>query len=175
MNLPKELLESIVEQVSKEFSKTTRIKKEQEKDWRLRNTRYLLVNYRKLQSHCKASLEEIKLHDDILKDIRVNSVAEYKAKTIKMMDYVDMMLKSYESYCKEGGQATNRRWSVFKRKYLDSGDLPTNSTLANQHGVDERTIRRDESKAIEEFSVYLFGISHLTDLIDENEMSELCP
>lgn len=175
MNLPKEILELIVEEVSKEFSKTNKLKKEQEKDWRLRNTRYLLVNYRKLQSHCKASLEELKLHDDVLKDIRVNSVAEYKAKTIKMMDYVDMMLKSYESYCKGAGQATNRRWSVFKRKYLDSGELPTNSTLAKQHGVDERTIRRDDGKAIEEFSVYLFGISHLTDLIDENEMSEMCP
>lgn len=169
MNLPKELMETIVEEVSKEFAKKDKVKKELEKDWRLRNTRYLLTNYCKLKSHCEITISSIQANSDNLKDIRVGSVEEYKAKTAKMMSYVDMMLKSYQGYCKSAGEASNRRWKVIDHKYLNTAVTPTNEALSERIGVDERTIRRDEKKAVEEFSVYLFGISHLTDLIEMSE------
>ncbi len=172
MNLPKELMEIIVAQVSKEFENQSRQKRENDKDWRLRNTRYLLRNYRKLKSHCEVTSGEIKDHEDVLQTIYLSSVTEYKVKTIKMMEYVDMMLESYKKYCESRGEAVRRRYAVINSLYLDTSvkDM-TQDRIGEIHAVDVRTVRRDEKKAIDEISIYLFGISHLSDLIEE-EMSE---
>lgn len=171
MTLPKELLKLIVKEVSTEFDKQTKKKQQHDRDWRLRNTQYLLKNYRKLKSHCEASLADIKQQDEILLRVHINSVAEYKLKTIELMDYVDLMLDSYERYSLEQGESVQRRFKVLKELYINrSENVRLQRDLAEEFGVEERTIRRDLNKAIDEFSVYLFGAVHLADLIDKDEL-----
>lgn len=169
MNLPKEWLETIVEEVSKEFSKRDKARNEEQKDRRLRNTEYLLKNYRKLKSHCEIELEHVKKNEEIFEKITVNSVMEYKIKSIKMVDYIDRMLDAYGYYCESQGKSVLRRYQVIKALYItpQPDKVPTRLDLAERLNVEERTIRRDEKKAIDEFAVYLFGITHFTDLVEE--------
>jgi hypothetical protein len=164
--LTKGQLEIIVEAVLKEQQKQDNKKKEHKKDWRLRNTKMLLKNYHLLQKHCDEITEDLEAFEEVIFDpeeLNLRSLMKYKAKTKKMLDYFDNSWGSYQSYCKNRGSVYSRRCDVLYKLYISPNEF-TKIKIAELYNMDERTVRRDEKKALEELSVFLFGIDSLSDL-----------
>lgn len=165
-NLSKNQLEIIAEAVLKEHQKQMDKKIENKKDWRLRNTKILLKNYHLLHKHCDEIAEDLEAFEEIIFDpeeLNLRALMKYKAKTKKMLDYFETSWGSYQSYCKNRGSSYIRRCDVLYKLYISSIKF-TKTKIAELYDVDERTVRRDEKKALEELSVFLFGIDSLSDL-----------
>lgn len=164
--LTKHQLEIIAETVMKEQKKQEKRQQVERKDWRLRNTRLLLQNYRFLQKHCEEIHEDLTDYEEIIfdpEDLNIQVLMKYKARTKKMLDYFDTIWGSYREYCVSVGGANERRMKVIQKRYISNTEL-SKFDLAEMFGVDESTIRRDEKKAVKELSVFLFGIDSLEDL-----------
>lgn len=164
--LTKHQLEIIAEAVIKEQKKHERKQESSAKDWRLRNTKLLLRHYRWLEAHCDEIMEDLEAYEDIIFDpeeLNLKALMKYKAKTKRMMSYFDATWGSYKQFCVDKGGANFRRYQVLEKLYILPEPMKK-VELAELMNLDERTIRRDESKAIQELSVFLFGIDSLTDL-----------
>lgn len=169
--LTKHQLEIIAEAVLKQQRKIEKKIEYPDKDWRLRNTKLLLRHYRWLSLHCEELVEDLDEYGEILFDpeeLNLKALMKYKAKTKKMMDYFDATWGSYYQHCKNRGAMAQRRVDVLYRLYIANPEMKK-VELAEKYGVDESTIRRDESKAARELSIFLFGIDSLNDL--ENILS----
>ena len=165
-NLTDEQLEVIAKAVLKEQKKQEHQKEAKTKDWRLRNTKMLLKNYHILQKHCVEIVEDLEAFEEIIFDpeeLNLKALMRYKAKTKKMLDYFDSSWGSYQNYSKLKGGSNVRRCDVLYKVYLSPIGLKK-TDVAELYDIDERTIRRDEKKAIEELSIFLFGIDSLSDL-----------
>jgi len=90
-------------------------------------------------------------------DLKLSSVASYKARTNKMMEYTDLMLAAYRSYANKWDGAARRRYYIIRYLYVEPKKL-TLIQIADHFGVAERTIMRDQKEAVKEFSIFLFGI-----------------
>lgn len=169
--LTKHQLEIIAEAVLKQQRKIEKKIEYPDKDWRLRNTKLLLRHYRWLSLHCEELVEDLDEYGEILFDpeeLNLKALMKYKAKTKKMMDYFDATWGSYYQHCKNRGGMAQRRVDVLYRLYIANPEMKK-VELAEKYDVDESTIRRDESKATKELSIFLFGIDSLNDL--ENILS----
>ena len=169
--LTKHQLEIIAEAVLKQQRKIEKEAEHPDKDWRLRNTKLLLRHYRWLSLHCEELVEDLDEYGEILfepGELNLKALMKYKAKTKKMMDYFDTTWGSYYQHCKNRGAMAQRRVDVLYRLYIANPEMKK-VELAEKYGVDESTIRRDESKAARELSIFLFGIDSLNDL--ENILS----
>lgn len=169
--LTKHQLEIIAEAVLKQQKKQEKKTETAEKDWRLRNTKLLLRHYRWLILHCEELVEDLDEYEEILfepEELNLKALMKYKAKTKKMMDYFDATWGSYYQHCKNQGAMAQRRADVLYKLYISKADFKK-VEIAEIYGVDESTIRRDESKATKELSIFLFGIDSLNDL--ENILS----
>lgn len=164
--LNKKQLEIIAAAVLKEHEKNFGKQVEIKKDWRLRNTKLLLKNYTWLKKHCEEIIETMDDYEEVIFDpqeLSLKALMKYKAKTKRMLDYFDATWGSYKAYCASKGDANLRRCQVLEKLYI----LPETTkkvALAESLGLDERTVRRDENKAAQELSIFLFGIDSLTDL-----------
>lgn len=164
--LTKQQLEIIAEAVMKEQKKQEKRQQVERKDWRLRNTRLLLQNYRFLQKHCEEIHEDLTDYEEIIfdpEDLNIQVLMKYKARTKKMLDYFDTTWRSYREYCLSVGGANERRMKVIQKLYIIDEPMQK-CDLAELFYVDERTIRRDEKRAVKELSIFLFGIDSLEDL-----------
>ena len=169
--LTKHQLEIIAEAVLKQQKKQEKKTESAEKDWRLRNTKLLLRHYRWLSLHCEELVGDLDEYEEILfepEELNLKALMKYKAKTKKMMDYFDATWGSYYQHCKNRGAIAQRRVDVLYKLYISKADFKK-VEIAEIYGVDESTIRRDESKATKELSIFLFGIDSLNDL--ENILS----
>lgn len=169
--LTKHQLEIIAEAVLKQQRKIEKEAERPDKDWRLRNTKLLLRHYRWLSLHCEELVEDLDEYEENLfepEELNLKALMKYKAKTKKMMDYFDATWGSYYQHCKNRGAMAQRRVDVLYRLYIANPEMKK-VELAERYGVDESTIRRDESKAARELSIFLFGIDSLNDL--ENILS----
>ena len=142
---------------SKSFSKT-----ESEKE--LRNTKELLKNYRFLEKHLDVALPKI---DDDTRlsqyELSLISLLGYRARSKEMLIFVNQILERYKSLCMEGTPEQQRRYRIIRALYID-GPAVTRTKLAAHFSCDEKTIRRDERRAIDELSVMIFGIDGLNDM-----------
>lgn len=119
-----------------------------------------------LKKHCDQIVPELEEYEEFIFDaseLNIQSMMKYKAKTKKMLDYFDVVLGSYKKYCDISGEAIKRRCNVLIKSYINQSRMKF-VDIAELYGIDERTIRRDEKKAIQELSVFLFGIDSLEDL-----------
>ena len=165
-SLSKTQLEIISEAVLKEHHKLIKKEHESEKDWRLRNTKLLLKHYQMLQKHCEEITEDLDDYEEIVFDpaeLDLKALMKYKAKTKKMLDYFDASFGSYRDFCKGKGYASIRRCNVLYKLYISTENF-NKVKIAEFYSLDEKTIRRDEAKATEELSIFLFGIDSLADL-----------
>lgn len=134
------------------------------KDYRLRNTKLLVRKYRMLKKHCE--VQEAPVDEEFDEDIfdahnlTVDVLLKYKSRTQEMLKYFEAMFHAYQKYCADEGPLEKRRANIINYMYVAPNKL-TIVDLAELHGVDDRTIRRDLDKAIEELSVFLFGIDGL--------------
>lgn len=165
--LPSEIVELITKSVIKTIEKQQDKTEKEKKDWRLRNTRLLLKNYRMLEEHCKSVEDELTNYEDIVYDpeeLQLHSLMKYKAKTTKMLMYFNEMFKAYKNYCNRAGEATQRRFQVIDKLYISNNEMSTED-IAEYFNINSRTVYKDVDKAIEELSVFLFGIDSINDLM----------
>lgn len=162
-----EISTSVVRKLTQEKTK----EKKSVRDRRLRNTKLLLKNYRILKEHCSEIDVEIEAYADSIfdpDDIELKSIMASKAKTRKIILYIDEMLLAYERYCTRAGDAAKRRYEAINYFYINS-TRPSFEILAFNQGIVERTARRDLDAARKEFSVFLFGMNTIEDLIEEED------
>lgn len=169
--LTKHQLEIIAEAVLKQQKKQEKQQELPSKDWRLRNTKLLLRHYRWLEAHCDEIVEDLEGYEDVIFDpeeLNLKALMKYKAKTQRMMSYFDATWNSFYMHCKNRDAMARRRADVLYKLYISNANFKK-VEIAEIYGVDESTIRRDESKATKELSIFLFGIDSLNDL--ENILS----
>lgn len=164
--LTKHQLEIIAAAVLKEHEEKEKKNQEPKKDWRLRNTKLLLKHYRWLSKHCEEIVEDLDEYEDVIFDpeeLNLKALMKYKVKTKRMMNYFDSVWGSYYQHCKNRGRMSQRRADVLYKLYISSTEFKK-VEIAEIYGIDESTVRRDESKATKELSIFLFGIDSLNDL-----------
>lgn len=144
-------------QRNKDFSKT-------ESERELRNTKELLKNYRLLENHLDVALPEIDDDTPLSRyELSLFSLLGYRARSKEMLVFVNEILNRYREICLQGTPEQHRRYRVIQSLYLDKPAV-TRTKLADRFDCDEKTIRRDEKRAITELSVMIFGIDGLNDV-----------
>ncbi|WP_147536086.1 hypothetical protein [Bacillus marasmi] len=167
ISLSKQQIELIVSLASheaiKQYKAQQREHKKREKDWRLRNTKLLLENYRKLKDHCAGVEEQVEEYEDTILDLEeltLESLMKYQLKTLKMMNHFEKMLGHFRESCLNGSDEEFRRYKIINCRYLNEKRL-TVPELCELYKVEQGTIYRDTKIAINDLSVLLFGISSL--------------
>ncbi|MFD1317318.1 hypothetical protein [Loigolactobacillus zhaoyuanensis] len=97
-------------------------------------------------------------------DLKLRSLTGYKARTKKMMEYTDMMIGAYKRYTDKRDDAAHRRYFTLVHMFTTEHKC-TFMEVAEQLGVTERTSQRDQKEAIKEFSIFLFGIVSLEEMV----------
>lgn len=176
----KRLLESITKTAAEEAAKVAIdiYKKEQNKlnktiEKRIKhNTVKLLKNYNRLKVYVEHAITDAdkienswlaKFLQDLLEadeKVIAKSIAESKEQTEIMMKHLDHMLEEYEVLCNT--QPVN--YCVYMKRYYIARESLTD--IANSINVDERTAHRYISRGIDEFSVLMWGIVGIKDLIN---------
>lgn len=164
-----ELLESITRAaVQAVIDFQVKEKKKQEKakkDWRLRNTKLLLKNYRSFVAHSLEIQEEIDavqkakaLNDLYAEDFAVESIKRSKQRTYAMVQHIERMLNVYRIMCEESEQPEDlRRYQVICELYI-WGKKSTAEQVAECHKIDSSTVYRDVREAVKTLSVLMFGV-----------------
>lgn len=136
------------------------------------NTVLLLRSYRDLKEHIAGSESLVKIEDQALEDWcqfenvttsfedYLKATKKTKTITVAMMKLVDKYLKLYkEDAVKRDDDNKLGRYKVIKLRYIDGG--LTLGQIADQLGIDVKTVKRRHNKAIDELGVYFFGIEGL--------------
>ncbi|MCH4171916.1 MAG: hypothetical protein LKF36_11885 [Lactobacillus sp.] len=159
----------LVKKVAAEVRRQKSLDRKEERDFRLRNTKILLREYRKLKAHIAIAPEEditpdeYKLLSGGHQDL--SALMKYKISTKRIMNYVDLILENYEGYCKRGDYYEKRRWDIIERLYL-SETKQSLSNLARYYNLDQSVLGKERNKAIQDLSIMLFGIRGLDDFFD---------
>ena len=137
-------------------------KNESEKE--LRNTKELLKNYRLLENHLDVELPSIDDDTPLSRyELSLYSLLGYRARSKEMMEFINEIIERYREICMQGTLEQRRRFKVVQALYLNKPTM-TRVRLAQLFKCDEKTIRRDERRAINELSVMIFGIDGLNDM-----------
>lgn len=142
--------------------------KKKEGDRRLRNTKMLLQNYRRLGRHIQIEPgdEELTLKYEAENGviIRFDELNKYHAKSRALLKYLDSILAAYKDECKQGDEADWRRYQVIDKLYLSTQRFSL-SEIAIFYDKDRSTIDRDKRRGIDELSVMLYGMDALNDIL----------
>lgn len=161
--LTKNQLETITQEVIRQLDAEQKKRQKQEKDWRLRNTKLLLENYRRLREHCDdidQQLEEYEHTIFVLEELTLESLMKYKIKTAKMMRHFDRMLNHFRTDSLNGTEEEQRRYKIIYHRYL-SAERISIPKLCEAFGVEQGTVYRDTNIAINNISILLFGLVSL--------------
>lgn len=138
-------------------------------DRRLHNARMLLKNYRLFKKHAENAVYEVGQLDESVYDILelmerdtgngfVDSIKNSVARTYTLVRHIEVMLGLYKVYCEQSGKPEIiRRWRVVQAKYIDQYEK-SNTEIAEEEFVSDRTIDRDIAAAHEELAALFFGI-----------------
>lgn len=134
-------------------------------DKRLRNTKLLLKHYRSfvahgesLQSKLNAIEEAETLNELHVEEFAVEAIRRSERRTLVMVRFIQQMLAVYRSMCESSPQAEDmRRYRVIEALYI-SDKMTTAEKLAEQVGVEPRTIYNDINNACKVLSVLMFGV-----------------
>lgn len=164
--LTKHQLEIIVEAVLKAQKKINKEEQQEKKDWKLRNTKLLLKNYRMLHKHCEEIVEQLEGYEGILfssNELNLQTLMKYKAKTKKLMNYFDSTFSHYKDFCLAQGINGTRKIGGIEKMYIDNHKMSVEK-ISEYYNVDKRTIHRDLKKGADELAIFLFGVDSLEDL-----------
>ncbi|MCH4170679.1 MAG: hypothetical protein LKF36_05565 [Lactobacillus sp.] len=159
----------LVDKVLAEFQRQKAQGQKEERDFRLRNTKILLREYRKLKAHIAIAPEE-EITPDEYKLLSgghqdLSALMRYKISTKRIMHYVDSILEAYEAYCQRGDYYDKRRWGIIQRLYLTE-PKQTLASLAQYYNIDPSVLGKERNRAIQDLSIMLFGIRGLDDFFD---------
>lgn len=143
-------------------------------DRRIRNTKLLLRNYRMFKDHVENAVFDAEQLDenaiDILdlmwdpsnnSDAYVESIKNSVTRTAIIMRHITDMLSLYETYCYRTGKPEDqRRYRVVEALYIAEEPIPIHE-IAQNEGIDSRTVYKDVDIAVEKLSALIFGIDGL--------------
>ncbi|XRJ96196.1 hypothetical protein ACPBEI_07300 [Latilactobacillus sakei] len=142
--------------------------KKKEGDRRLRNTKMLLQNYRRLRTHIQIEPGNedltLKYEQENGVVIRFDELDKYHAKSRSLIRYLDNVLEVYKNECKQGDEIDWRRYQVIDKLYLSTTKLSL-SEIALYYDKDRSTIDSDKRRAINDISVMLYGMDALNDIV----------
>ena len=173
ITITKELVDELSTAVVKKIEVENKRKAKVDKDWKLRNTKLLLKNYHILKDHCQKIHDELESYEDSVfdpEDIEIKSIMASKAKTRRMVWYIDEMILAYDRYACKAGDAAKRRYRALYHYYIKP-NRANYEELSEILNVSYITARRDLTDARKEFSIFLFGIFAIEDL-DQDIMSK---
>ncbi|MCR8979488.1 hypothetical protein [Brevibacillus laterosporus] len=154
-------IKAAMDHLEKEKKKQLKVKK----DWRLRNTKLLLKNYRSFVSHSRKIENEIELlkRAEVLdelytEDFAVESIKRSKQRTKVMVEFIRRMLNVYKDMCEQSGKTEEiRRYQIIHALYI-SEQKQEIEAVAKCHKIDVRTVYRDIKEAVKTLSVLVFGV-----------------
>lgn len=152
-------------------------------DWRLHNTRLLVMNYRTLNEHYRNAVYDtetaeehedfkdimMRMHYDIVdEDLKIESILKSSIRTKIIMTHVNWALDCYETLCeKRDIPEETRRYRILKYLYIDDEPL-TVKEIAEAEGVSVQNIYyiiRNLGRVTEELNILLFGIDAIEEEI----------
>lgn len=160
--------EKMVEVITKKVIEIQAKEKEKaevkERDNRLRNVKILLKNYRTLKNYAKRiegkkveELEEINVSELFLvgEDL-VKSIKQTTKRTLIMIRHVDQALDTLQYiYSLEKHPGTRRQYDILHARYIEGKKI---EDIAEEHGINDRSVYKSMDAAIERLSVILFGV-----------------
>ncbi|WP_125606750.1 hypothetical protein [Lapidilactobacillus bayanensis] len=168
--LNQEQMQVITNEVIKSLNREKHKQVLNEKDYRLRNTQILIREYPKLKAHAKSQPEKFVNDDEyeMLTGVKIkdHELAKYHVKTEHLMEYVDLILSAYKSWCLGGDENDKRRWWLLYDSYLSNNRLGLQEQT-RKWNIDKSTVSRERTKAIQDLSVMLFGVAGLADFLKE--------
>lgn len=136
----------------------------------------MLKNYRLFKKHQNSSLYSLSqlenntaefmallraTGDNIVKETKVESISNTKAKTTVLLRHLDEMIGVYRHLCEKSGKPEElRRFLVLEARYIAEEEVSM-ATVAERLNVDDRTVFKDLRAACEKMSVLLFGVDVL--------------
>lgn len=157
--------ETAVKAAMEFLEKEKKQKEKAKKDWRLRNTKLLLKNYRSFVAHSLEIHEEMDafkkakaLEELYSEDFAVESIKRSKQRTYAMVQFMERMLEVYRTMCEDSEQLEDmRRYQVICEMYI-WGKKSTAEQVAKCHKIELRTVYRDINEAVKTLSVLIFGV-----------------
>lgn len=158
------------------FERAKRVANRDLTDRRLRNVKLLLRNYRAFKDHVENAVAESSLEDinetaleilELMSDrasdgmVFVDSIKRSIARTRTIVEHIDVMLDLYKLYCERSTKPEEMRaYRCIFKLYLDRETIPvpTPDEVADQEGIDVRTLYRDIDRASERLAALIFGI-----------------
>jgi hypothetical protein len=142
-------------------------------DRRLRNTKLLLREYRKLCIHCRDSVDSIKSTEsaiDVLDeldsfeysdDLYIESIRRSKERTEIIIEHIKKMMSIFKYMCHKSKRPEEvRRYNIIYKIYISSEEATVES-LSAEYNINNRTIYKDIDNAIETLTALVFGIDGL--------------
>lgn len=170
VDLDEKTLQTISRLVTQLVSEERQQQLTNEKTWRVKNTKLLLKNYDILKGYTENVTTDI---DELLEgvfsknDLKLRSIEGYKARTVKMMQYTDLMLEAYRKYASVRDEKIKRRYYTLMHLYITPIKM-TRMDIADHFYCTDKTIQRAEKEAVEEFSLFMFGVTSLEEMINVN-------
>jgi DNA-binding CsgD family transcriptional regulator len=159
--ITKTAIQTVIEHLEKEKSRQEKSKR----DWRLRNTKLLLKNYRGLVKHCEDFQSDISALDqaDALdefnsEEFAVESIRRSKKRTLAMVKFMQQMILAYKIMCETSSQPEDlRRYEVVQAMYISEKKM-TAEQIAKFQKIEVRTVYNDINNACKALSVLIFGV-----------------
>lgn len=158
-----------------ELEKRKKQKSDEQRDYRLHNTKMLLRNYRRFVGFLDTAdfkIDEIEeaetrewfrnMYDPSNRsDQIVLSIKSAAIKTRVIVEHIKTVIKAYKEYCDAvGTDISRRRYGVIYGKYISPTPM-AKEDLAKKWFVDGRTVQRDLKAAEHEISSLMFGIDFI--------------
>jgi hypothetical protein len=142
-------------------------------DRRLRNTKMLLREYKKLCIHSRDAVDKNQCKEiviDILDeldsfeysdDLYIESIKRSKERTAIIVEHIKKMMQIYKYMSTKSRKPEElRRYNIILKMYMKSPEATVEELSAEYH-IDTRSIYRDIEKAVETLASLIFGIDGL--------------
>lgn len=154
--------------------KEKEVRRKSRYDRRLRNTKLLLREYRKLKAYCDDAVYSSKQVEknaiDILdemdefefdNEMYIDSIKRSKERTLVIIEHINKMLDMFRYYSEASKKPEdNRRFKVIYDMYISEEESSADD-IAERYDIETRTVYRDISNGVETLSALLFGIDGL--------------
>ncbi|MBC2288582.1 hypothetical protein [Listeria farberi] len=145
-------------------------KQRERKNWKLRNVKLLMTNYRLLKRYCNDVTDQIDVIESILEELGresliLHSINDNKLKTQAMMKHVDNVLNVYEDNCLNGNHEDQRRYKLLYEFHVKEPQLSTNR-ICEKYNISRASLYRELKRSYETIVILMFGIDSFDDLAD---------
>ncbi|EAC8350572.1 hypothetical protein [Listeria monocytogenes] len=170
MKLNKNDIRLIVKTVKEVNRDELNDKKRERKNWKLRNVRLLMTNYRLLKRYCNDVTDQIDVIESILEEVGresliLHSINDNKLKTQAMMKHVDNVLHVYKDNCVNGNLEDKRRYKLLYEFHVKEPPLPT-KIICEKYNISRASLYRELKRSYETIVILMFGIDSFDDLAD---------